>query len=303
MRTHVPTFLLLITALLLTACPAKESPAPAPAKEAPKEAAKPDEPPPPPTEIKPLTSGALAVEPLQKVVSKLNAAHYDAETLGLRTLSAVVVFTSKKNAMEAEGEVVWKSGSPPEVKLTRVSKNGKEIPKPDETNPEDVGKAVGWSDLQFKVLKLVEGLGNGYLAHRLLEWKEAKKGEVTREEEMLVLTLDQGEQGTVRIEVGEGYVVRRVVAVHPKGFTRSMDYSVRLHEGRNLVTSAMLEASGKPGAKLHKRAVMMLKAIHGTKFEIGYAPVGRFLMPVKLQKVIPSQSEEINMVITYNKAE
>lgn len=317
MHLRLSTSLLLVLSLTLTACPAKKSPPPAqeeakPAKaevkEAPvKEAAEPAEPaklalPPPPAEIKPVSLGPLKEEPLDEVVQKLKTAHYDPELLGLRKLKGSVVFDSKKTGMHAEAELSWESGATPKVVLKRVEKNGQEVAPPQQGNVKDVGKAVGWGDLEFRIVKLVEGLSNGFLAQRLHEWG-ASRGEVKLKGKTLELVLEQGEQGTVSIQVARGYAVRKVEAVHPKGFSRAMNYTVQMEEGRNLVTSAVVTATIKEGVTLHKRAEVTLKMLNGTRFEIGYDKVGKFMMPVKLQKSIPAQKEEISLAITYEKAE
>ena len=293
---RLPVSILFSLLLLLPGCPDKlVQKAPQPktlaAKQAPAE---------PAPEIKPLELGELVEEPLKEVVAKLNLAHYDAEALGLKGLEGNVEFTSKKLGLLARAKVIWKSGSTPEVTLSEVEKDGKKIPAPTGDQPDEIGRAIGWSDLQYKILKLVEGLGNGYLAHRLLEWKEAK-GTAKLTKKALIISLDQNKQGKVVVKVGPGYEVRKVEAIHPKGFTRAMTYEVQRHNGRNLVTGALLTAEAHKGAELHKRAKMMLKAIHNTRFEIGYGDAGRYLLPVKLRKVIPSMREEMTMAITYSK--
>lgn len=315
MRIHLAALLTL--PLLLSACPDKPAPgepaakaaaepakaATEPAKataEPTKAAAEPTKAAAPPAEIKPIDLGPLKAGPLAEVVERLNTAHYDAEALGLQSVEGRVEMTSKKMGVLARAKVKWTSASTPVVTLVEVEKGGKKIPAPVGDTPNQIGAAIGWSDLQFKILKLVEGLGNGYLAHRLLEWKESK-GEVALDGQTLRLTLQQGEQGTVTVEVGERYEVRKVTATHPKGFTRAMTYEMQTHQGRNLVTGAVLEAKTAKGAKLHKRASMMLKAIHGTRVEIGYGEAGRFFLPVKLRKLVPSMAEELTMAITYDK--
>jgi len=322
MRLTLSTCPLLFACLMLAACPAKDKPAPggdeAPAKAvkepapspAAAEPATPDTPaepakaalPPPPAEIKPISMGKLKEEPLAEVVKKLTTAHYDPELLGLRKLKGTVTFTSARTKTHAEGQVSWESGAAPKVVLKRVEKDGKEIAPPQQGNVDDVGKAVGWGDLEYRVVKLVEGLSNGFLAQRLSEWR-GSKGETKLRSDSLSLVMDQGEQGTVTVKVGEGYAVRKIEAAHPKGFTRAMEYTVQMDEGRNLVTSALVKTSIKEGVTLHKRAEFTLKVLHGTRFEIGYSKVGRFMLPVKLQKIIPEQKEEVTLVITYDKAE
>ncbi len=296
----------LLFTLLLAGCPDRSStqkPSPkkaAPATETPATETAATEAPAAPATIEPVALGELTSEPLAAVVAKLTQAHYDAESLGLKGLEGSVEFTSRKMEVLARAKVKWTSGSPPEVSLTEVEKDGKKIPAPTGQQPDEIGRAIGWADMQFQILKLVEGLGNGYLAHRLLEWKEAT-GEVNLTDGALTLAMDHKDQGKVNVAVQQGYAVKSVEAIHPKGFSRKMTYEVQMEQGRNLVTGALLEAKANTGAKLHDKAHKMLKAINGTRFEIGYSKAGRFMLPVKLRKEVPSMKEEITLSITYDK--
>lgn len=253
---------------------------------------------PPVTPIKPVKTGPLAEAPVAEVAAKLLAAHYDAEGLGLKELQYTLEFSSKKTATEVKASGWWQSGGPPEVKLLEVKRAGKKLAPPGK-NPEEVGQNLAWEELRRKMLRLMDGVGNGYLARRLFDWK-AHSGTVKLDKKQLRMLFKQ-KMGETEVLVGEGYVVQQVT-VRARGIVRSMKYKTRREQGRNLVTSARLEARVEKSAKLPRRAHKVMQAANGTTFELQYGKAGRYLMPVKLRKVIPSVGEEMTLLIKYQSA-
>lgn len=253
---------------------------------------------PPAPPIRPVKIRPLEEAPLEVVATRLLEAHYDAEGLGLKELQYTLEFTSKKSRTEAKASGWWQSGGPPEVTLLEVRKAGKKLTPPGK-NPEEVGQNIAWEGLRGKLLKLVDGMGNGFLARRLFDWK-ALSGTVKLQKKTLRLQFKQEFGETVAL-VGEGYVVRQVT-VRTKGIVRSMSYQSRTEQGRNLVTRALLKAYVAQDAKLPKRAHKVMQAANGTTFELEYGKVGRYLMPMKLRKVIPAMGEDLTLVITYKSA-
>lgn len=308
--------------LLLSACPdmaPSNPPASSPPPAAPGSGAEPEKRPtvatPRPEEAvrpSPDASPPRAIEPVlldqvrkddaaAEVVAKLIQAHYDAEALGLRELGFSLAFSSKKLGIEAKAEGSWTSGSAPKVTLTHVQKDGKEVPPPKKDEAGDVGKLMGWSDLEFKVLKLVEGIGNGFLSRRLFDWSKIS-GTKSEEGERLILTFTEGDGGVTRVKIGPRYVVEQVSMRFKQGFSRSMEYKYKFENGRNLVAEAVMTSTVDPGVKLHRRATSTLKLSEGTRFGIEYGPVGRYVLPVKLTKLIPAMGEDMSLAITYARA-
>jgi hypothetical protein len=253
----------------------------------------------PPPAIEPITPGELQVGTVAEVAAKLERTHYDAEALGLRQVRFSLRYRSKKDGVEAQVDGRWHSGGPPEVSLGEVSRKGVKLEPPGD-DPEDLGQKLAWDRLKKKILKLVEGIGNGFLSRRIFDWKSVTGGEVKKKGDRLVLSFSQDKMGQVTVVVGEGYRVQKVTAVSPLGFSRSMSYQTEVVDGRNLVTSAVLE--GKLKKKLHKRARQVMATLDGTRFEIAYGKVGRYLLPVKLHKVIPGTQDELELQFTYQEA-
>ncbi len=253
---------------------------------------------PEPEQIQPVKMGPLAEAPLKDVAVKLLSAHYDAEGLGLKELQYDLELSSKKTRTKTRASGWWQSGGPPEVTLSQVQKNGKTLAKPGK-NPEEVGQNMAWEALRHQLLRLMDGVGNGYLARRLFDWK-ALAGTVKLQKGKLVLRFKQ-EFGHTEVLVGQGYVVQQVT-VRAKGIVRSMSYKTRLEQGRNLVTSARLEARVEKGSKLPKRAHKVMQAANGTTFELKYQKVGRYLLPVMLRKLIPAMGEDLTLKIKYRSA-
>lgn len=318
-----PLSLLLLSGLLLGACPSsdprpnapdpgkvappqpgpKAKPAPAPAK-APAAPSKPKPrtfvprtyPAPPP--VTPVKPHPLKVEPMAAVVTKLISTHYDAQNLGLKEIQFKVGFSLKRTAVKAQAEGWWQIGGPPEVKLLQVERAGKKLAPPSKGEAKAVGQNIAWEQLRYKLLKLVEGVGNGFLSRRLLDWK-ALPGEVQLKQGKLQLTMKQKQLGVVTVVVGPGYVVEQVSVRSPRGIVRSMIYSYQRDQGRNLVTKAVLTAHAEPGTKVPQRTQMGIKAADQTAIEISYAKVGRYLLPVKVRKVMPNIKEELALKIEY----
>ncbi len=256
-------------------------------------------PPPAPTgPIEDIDLGPLKVESWPQVVAKLERAHYDAEVLGLREVRFTLSYRSKRQAaVEALAKGRWKPGGPPELELTQVKRDGKVLAAPE--GEEQIGQKVAWERLHYKLLKLIEGLGNGFLSRRIFDWRSAR-GAVKQEGDHLLLTYTQEKLGQTTIEVGPGYAVQRVSIVAPEGYTRSMTYKTRSEGGRNLVVDGLF--STRMDKPLHDKARITLEAMDGNRFQISYDKVGRYWLPVKLVKTIPKLAEQLDVELKYEAA-
>ena len=191
----------------------------------------------------------------------------------------------------------WQSGGPPVVTLTEVSRGGKKLRRPGK-NPEEVGQNMAWENLRLKLLRLVDGVSNGFLSRRLYDWKTLE-GKVKLKKGKLHMSFKQ-KFGDTEVVVGKGHVVERV-SVSMKGIVRAMTYKTRLEQGRTLVTGARLSAKVM-NPKMSKRAHQMMRAADGTNFELEHGKAGRYLLVTKLRKVVPGTGEDLMLKITYTSA-
>lgn len=250
---------------------------------------------PEPAPIQPVKAQPLARAPVKQVVTRLTEVHYDAEALGLRELQYKLHFISRREKIDARASGWWQSGGPPEVKLLQVKRDGKQLQRPGK-KAEEVGQNIAWTGLRYQLQKLMDGVGNGFLARRLFDWKK-REGTVKLQGKKLQLVLNQ-EMGKTEVTVGPGHRVLSVT-VRSRGIVRSMHYKYRMEQGRNLVSGARLEASVEQGTKLPKRAYSVMKAANGTIFELEYKKAGRYLLPVKLHKKVPGTGQELTLEIEY----
>jgi hypothetical protein len=240
-----------------------------------------------------LDLGPLVKEEAKKVFEKLLSAHYDPEALGLRELEYSVEFESKLGKATARGKGEWKSGTPPTMVLTELRRDGKV-----ETEPgSNEAAKQEWTSWQERIHQLLDGLTNGYLSRRIEDWK-AKPSKVALKDGKLELSFEDKDNQTT-VVIGPGYKVETVNNHYERGISRSMAYTHRVEGGRNLVVKALLHAAVDPGSKLPPRATTVMTAADKTLFEITYDSVGRYLLPVKLHKVIPAQAEEMTLTVRY----
>ncbi len=243
--------------------------------------------------LAPLALGPLAAADLRAVVALLLQAHYDPETLGLEELGFEAELALPKRETRAQGVGTWRKGSGPEVRLRAVSRKGKT-----ETTPSEPGvKTQIWDSLRLQLQNLLEGLGRGFLTERLRAWSKLE-GRAALKEGKLVLSFDE-EGGANEVTIGEGYRVERVVNRSPKRVTRSMEYQHALDGGRNRVVRALFRVEIEQGTDLPPRAVKIMDSQDGLTFELDYASVGGFWLPVKLRKRAPKGGDELEVTLRY----
>jgi len=255
-------------------------------------ASQPAPPPQPSGPIEPLKLGRLSVEPFKKVAAKLRRAHYDAESLGVQELRFDLQYRGKLQQVQVLAQGTWRRGKKPQLKLLKVLRFGKELPPPAD---KDVGQKIAWERLREKLDRLVQGIGSGFLSQRIQSWTKLE-GQVSKRGGKLHLSFEQ-EMGKTEVVVGRKYTVEKVSVVSPRGFTRSMSYKHRLEGGRNLVKEALLR--GRTHKKMRQKAEMVIRSIDGTRFSIRHQQVGRFWLPVKLDKEVPKLKDKISMTIKY----
>jgi hypothetical protein len=290
MTTRRPSTLVLALLTLLTGCPREAPPppgggtaglAPSPSVTAP-----------------PLQLGELAQEPLAAVVDKLTRAHYDAQSHGLRQLAFSVELTLSKAKTQATATGRWRQGEQvPVVEITSISRQGKPEPRPQDDS--GIGWQM-WTSLRLQLQNLLEGLGRGFLAQRLGQWR-GLEGKSALRDGKLVLTFGDKE-GETEVQVGKGYVVERVTHRSPKGVTRSMTYTHQREGGRNLVTRAVFGMQMDPSAEVSRLSKKVVRMTDQMVFEITYTRVGGYLLPSQLRKTMPGDGDQITVKISYTEA-
>jgi hypothetical protein len=245
------------------------------------------------TPLEPLALGPLAEGNLQAVVDKLARAHYDPEALGLAELGFEAELVLAKKATSARGRGSWRKGGRPEVKLVAVTRAGKAEAAPSEPGV----KTQIWESLRLQLQNLLEGLGRGFLSQRFADWRKLE-GRASLKEGKLQLTFgDDG--GTNEVTIGEGYRVERVVHRSVKRVNRTMTYELEEEGGRNRVIRAVFQVEIEAGADLPPRALQLLEAQQGQRYELRYATVGGFRLPVSLRKVNPKLGDELEVKLRY----
>lgn len=277
--------------------PAKPAKAPGPPVARPAPAPRTDLPPPIKGKIPALELGALKKESAREVVAKLIEAHYDAERLGLRELKFKLDYASKRKDTSTKGEGGWKSGGAPTVALTSIVQSGKTL-KPETKLHQQMFQAM-----TYRMRRLLDGLGNGFLSRRLHDLKKLD-GEVEKKGKRLELRFAlKDEAGSkMTLVVGERYQVERIERTSPKGVVRAMQYEYQLEGGRNLMRSARMMVRFADNTKIPQKARVKLTAANNTLFQISYKKVGRFFVPTHLHKTMPASGDEISLGLSYSAA-
>jgi hypothetical protein len=246
------------------------------------------------TPLAPLELGPLSEGNLRDTVDQLARAHYDPLALGLTELGFEAELVLPKRDTRARGRGSWRKGGHPEITLQSVTRKGKT-----ETSPSEPGiRSQIWDSLRLQLQNLLEGLGRGFLSERLEAWRKLEGRAALKADRLLLSFSDEG--GTNEVTVGAGYLVERVVSRSPKRVTRSMEYRYEQEGGRNRVTSAIFRVEIEAGADLPPRAVKVMGGQDGMRFELGYATVGGYRLPVKLRKVSPKLDDEIEVTLRYH---
>lgn len=245
------------------------------------------------TPLEPLALGALAEGNLQAVVDKLAQAHYDPESLGLSELGFEAELVLARKATSARGQGSWRRGGRPEVKLVAVTRDGKEEAAPSEPGV----KTQIWESLRLQLQNLLEGLGRGFLSQRLSDWRKLEGRAALKEGKLLLSFADDG--GTNEVTIAEGYRIERVVHRSVKRVNRTMSYEHEEEGGRNRVTRAVFQVEIEAGADLPPRALQLLEVQQGQRYELRYATVGGFRLPVSLRKVNPKIGDELEVKLRY----
>ena len=245
------------------------------------------------TPLEPLAPGPLVAGNLQDTVDRLAKAHYDPETLGLAELGFEAELLLPKRDTRATGRGSWRKGGRPEVKLLSMARQGKT-----ETSPSEPGlKTQMWDSLRLQLQNLLEGLGRGFLSQRLAAWRKLEGRAALKDGKLLLTFSDEG--GTSEVTIGEGYRVERVVHRSAKRVTRTMAYESETEGRRNLITRAVFHVEIEAGADLPPRALQLLEAQEGQRYELSYATVGGWRLPVKLRKINPKIGDELEVTLRY----
>jgi hypothetical protein len=279
---------------LLAGCP-KDTPSPPGGGSA--GLAAPSAPVKPPTPPPPLQLGELAQEPMAAVVDKLTRAHYDAQSYGLQQLAFGAEFTLAKSKTKAAATGRWRQGERvPTVEISSITRDNKPEPKPKPTDNESVD-AQKWIALRLQLQNLLGGLGRGFLAERLGQWRGLEGKSALRDGKLVLSFSDK--EGDTEVQVGKGYVVERVTHRSPKGVTRSMSYTYQLEGGRNLVTRAVFGMQMVPDAEISRLSKKVVRMTDQMVFEIAYVRVAGLLLPSRLTKTMPGDDEKIAIAISY----
>jgi hypothetical protein len=235
----------------------------------------------------------LAAAVAREVVDRLIQAHYDPEALGLEELAFEATLELHKTKTKAHATGSWRKGAAPELELVRVDRKGMSESAPSDPG---VGQQI-WTSLRLQLQNLLEGLGRGFLSQRLAAWRRLEGRTALKGDKLELAFSDEG--GENEVTIGEGWVVERVVSRSPKKATRSMAYAAEREGGRNLVTRALFRAQVEPGSELPSRAVKVLEAQDGMRFEIGYGTFGGYRLPTRLRKVSPRTDEVVEVSLRY----
>ncbi len=237
----------------------------------------------------------------KELVAAIQAAHYDPERLGLRKLGLSLSYLDKKRNIKIEASGSWQSRSPAQVTISKLTRDGKILGKESKRH-QQMHQA-----LTFRLRRLLEGLGNGFLTHRLYSWADqpgkvaAVKGD-TIKGAAVSLSMDVNNEFNaekVVVTVDDKARVVHVKRTSSRGVVREMSYAYRMIDGRNLVSSATVKVSLANAPKLKGRMRVRLMSMDGMSFQFTYGKVGRFWLPKTIYRKSPKIGQEIALDLTY----
>lgn len=235
----------------------------------------------------------------KQLVAALQAAHYDPERLGLRKLSFTLSYLDKKRSIKIDAKGSWTSRSPAEVTITKLTRDGKALGK--ETKRQQQMHQA----LTFRLRRLLDGLGNGFLTKRLYAWadKPGKVAAAKANKGKVSLTMDvknEFNSEKVVVTVDDMARVEHVRRASNRGVVREMRYAYRMIDGRNLVSTATAKVSLANAPKLKGRMRMRLMSMDGMNFQFTYTKVGRFWLPKTIYRRSPKVGQEIALELEYD---
>jgi macrodomain Ter protein organizer (MatP/YcbG family) len=234
----------------------------------------------------------------KQLVHALQAAHYDAEHLGLRQLSFKLSYLDKKRRIKIEAKGRWTSRSPAEVEISSLSRDGKPVAK--DTEPH---KKM-YQALTFRLRRLLDGLGKGFLTRRLYAWRDRPGKLAAVKGGKLSLTMDVKNEFNaekVVVLVDDKSRIEKVTRRSNRGVVRAMSYRYRMIDGRNLVSTATASVRFEGKAQIKRRMRTRLMSMDGMNFQFTYAKFGRFYLPKSIYRRSPKIGQEIAIELSYRK--
>lgn len=258
-----------------------------------------DLPPPIVGAIPPLKIPALAKGPAPALVAQLRQAHYDPERLGLREVRFKLTYLEKLTETRATAEGSWKSGGPPQLSLSGLWRKGAAVAK-DNKRRENMHTA-----LTFRLRRLLDGLGNGFLSRRLFDWRQREgKVEVLGDggRRLTYQVANEFSKETVVVEIDAQARIRSVERRSQRGVNRKMSYTYKMVDGRNLVQSGTVSITFADNAEIRGKLRKKLSTMQGMSYQFTFTKVGRFWLPTQIYRRSPALAREISLALTYEAA-
>ena len=159
--------------------------------------------------------------------------------------------------------------------------------------------------MTFRLRRLLEGLGNGFLSRRLTAWLQ-REGKVRSlpggklEVEYAVKNEFNDEKVTLLID--KRHRIERVTRHSNRGVTRTMRYTYQMIDGRNLVSRGDVSVSFDDNAKIDGKLRVRLMTMDGMIYQLTYKKIGRFYLPTQIYRKSPKLAQQISLDLTYTDA-
>ncbi len=220
-------------------------------------------------------------DPSQRLMMEVDQRHYDPIKQGLKELSFSLQLSIKGpgNHTETEAQGSWRGGQL-ELKLTAVRRQGKEIKQ----DTKEGGHI--WGVSKELTLRLLDGLGRGYLRPRVDQFKRLK-GKIRREGKVIEIDYQNPDRGITTFRLDAEHRIERLSMASSDGVNRTMSYTYQMEGKQNMIREATLSATVKKGARYPKRIKAQIRRTNGMRFGFKYVKVGRFLLPSTLHRTTP----------------
>lgn len=258
-----------------------------------------DLPPPIVGAIPPWKTPALAKATAPAIVAQLREAHYDPERLGLRELRFKLTYLEKLTETRATADGSWKSGAPPQLTLSGLWRKGAAVGK-DNKRRENMHTA-----LTFRLRRLLDGLGNGFLSRRLFDCRQREgKVELLGDggRRLIYQVANEFSKEKVVVEIDVQARIRSVERRSQRGVNRKMTYTYKMVDGRNLVQSGTVSITFADNAKIRGKLRTKLSTMQGMSYQFTFTKVGRFWLPTQIYRRSPALGREISLALTYQAA-
>lgn len=159
--------------------------------------------------------------------------------------------------------------------------------------------------LTFRLRRLLDGLGNGFLSRRLFDWRKREgKVEVLANggRRLTYQVANEFSKEQVIVEIDAQARIRSVERRSARGVNRKMTYIYKMVDGRNLVSSGTVSISFADNAKLRGKLRKKLSTMQGMTYQFTYAKVGRFWLPTQIYRRSPALVREIALTLSYEAA-